>query len=75
MLSHPESERLAWERVRALEEETKRLRAHYVRALNVLMAWSRTLRRRQSDPEVNAVLTGLAFALDETAEKLAAAIG
>ncbi len=45
MQSSPESERLAWERVGALEAELKRTRAQASRAIDVLRAWSVTLQR------------------------------
>ena len=74
MMSHPDSEALAWERVSALEAEIRRIRGLYARAIHVLHAWSTSVRRQHADPEVRGpareVLAGLAIALDETARKL-----
>lgn len=47
-MSHPESERLAWERVGALESEVKRLHSLLGRSVTKLRACAESLRRPES---------------------------
>lgn len=47
-MSHPESESLAWERVKALEAELVRVRKLAGASIHTLRAWGKSLRKREN---------------------------